>query len=55
MTNYDDELSDNNYLGDGRIKELEPRTTESGDLLDDSNPFGYDDLDDEDDIENEDE
>lgn len=49
MTGYDDELNDDDYLDEDPIDGLEPRTTESNDLLDDANPFGYNDLDDADD------
>lgn len=49
MADYDDELNDDDYLDEDLMDEFEPRTTESGDLLDDSNPFGYDDIDDTDD------
>ena len=44
MAGYDEELNDDDYLN-----EFEPLTTESGDLLDDSNPYGYDDEEDDDD------
>jgi hypothetical protein len=54
MNSYDDEL-DGDYLDldddDDELGGLKPLTNESGDLLDDSNPFGYDDIDDFDDNE----
>jgi hypothetical protein len=54
MNDYDEELNDDNFLDDDDdelLGGLKPLTSESGDLLDDSNPFGYDDIDDFDDNE----
>lgn len=47
MTDYDDEELNDDYLDEDSMDDLSSRTTESGDLLDDSNPFGYDDMDDD--------
>jgi hypothetical protein len=55
MHDQDDEMQEIDYSDDEMFSGGFSRfTTESGDLLDDSNPFGYDDFDEQDE-ENEEE
>lgn len=55
MNDHDDEMQEIDYAEDEFSDDFSHLTTESGDLLDDSNPWDYPDMDDFDDDTDDDE